>query len=94
VYHGANKREFAQRLRRLLEWAKGQPLRDSIDRRLNRLKDKSPLFHRAYDFAGASRTSNAVDRPMNYLDRCLFLMQYFHGAWPAAVQAARAMALL
>lgn len=92
--HGANKRVFAQRLRRFLEWAAAQPLRDSIDRRLKRLKDKSALFQRAYDFPGANRTSNAVDRPMNYLDRCLFSMQYFHGAWPAAVQTGRAMALL
>jgi hypothetical protein len=94
VYHGANKQEFAQRLRRLLEWAKGQPLRESIDRRLKRLKDKSPLFQSAYDFPGASRTSNAVDRPMNYLDRCLFSMQYFHGSWTSAVGAGRVMALL
>jgi hypothetical protein len=94
VYHGENKREFAQRLRRFLEWAKGQTLRDSIERRIKRLKGKSPLFQRAYDFSGVSRTSNAVDRPMNYLDRCLFSMQYFHGSWPAAVQAGRAMALL
>lgn len=94
VYHGATKREFAQRLRRFLEWAQGQSLRESIARRLQRLKDKSPLFQSAYDFDGARRTSNTVDRPMNYLDRCLFSMQYFHGSWPAAVGAGRAMALL
>lgn len=94
VYHAVNKREFAQRLRRFLQWADAQTLRESITRRLNRLKDKSALFQKAYDFDGASRTSNAVDRPMNYLDRCLFSMQYFHGSWPAAVQTGRAMALL
>jgi hypothetical protein len=94
VYQGGSKREFAQRLRRLLDWALGQELRDSIVQRLKRLKSKSPLFQRAYDFPGAHRTSNAVDRPMNYLDRCLFSMQYFHGSWPAAVQLGRSMALL
>jgi hypothetical protein len=94
VYHGANKREFAQRLRRLLEWAQGKELRESIERRLKRVREKSALFQKAYDFPAASRTSNAVDRPMNYLDRCLFSMQYFHGSWPAAVQSGRAMALL
>jgi hypothetical protein len=94
VYQGATKREFSQRLRRLLEWAKAQRLLESIAQRLKRLKHKSSVFQRAYDFPGANRTSNAVDRPMNYLERCLFSMQYFHGSWPAAVEAARAMALL
>jgi hypothetical protein len=31
---------------------------------------------------------------MNYLDRCLFSMQYFHGSRIAAVGTGRAMALL
>jgi hypothetical protein len=50
VYHGASKREFAQRLRRFLEWALAQNLRDSIAQRLTRLKGKSSLFQKAYDF--------------------------------------------
>ena len=94
IYHGASKREFAQRLRRFLEWVSSQTMRDSVTKRLNRLHDKSPLFQKAYDFPGAYRTSNAVDRPMNYLDRCLFFMQYFHGSWSSAVQSGRSMALL
>ena len=94
VYQGDSKRVFAQRLRRFLEWTADQDLRASIQSRLKRLKAKSPLFQRAYDFEGAPRTSNEVDRPMNYLDRTLFSMQYFHGSWDAAVQAGRAMAVL
>jgi hypothetical protein len=94
VYHGATKRQFAQRVRRLLEWSKEQNLRPSIAERLNRFRGKSLLFQRAYDFPEAARTSNAVDRPMNYLDRSLFAMQYFHGSWDAAVQSGRAMAVL
>ena len=72
IYHGNNKREFSQRLRRFLEWAKDQDLRASIQGRIQRLKGKSHRFQRAYDHEGAYRTSNAVDRPMNYLDRTLF----------------------
>ena len=87
IYHGESKREFAQRLRRFLEWADAQELRPSIQSRIQRLKTKSPQFQKAYDFEAAPRTSNAVDRPMNYLDRSLFSMQYFHGSWEAAVQA-------
>jgi|APDOM4702015191_1054821.scaffolds.fasta_scaffold57719_2 hypothetical protein len=94
VYHGNNKRQFSQRLRRLLEWSKKQNLRPSIAQRLGRLRGKSLLFQRAYDFPEAARTSNAVDRPMNFLDRSLFAMQYFHGSWDAAVQSGRAMAML
>lgn len=94
IYQGASKREFAQRLRRFLEWVSKQKLRDSIQTRIQRIRQKSSLFQRAYDVEGAPRTSNAVDRPMNYLDRTLFSMQYFHGSWDAAVQSGRAMALL
>ena len=94
VYKGASKREFAQRLRRFLEWANQQDLRDSIAGRIQRLRSKSHHFQRAYAVEGAPRTSNAVDRPMNYLDRALFSMQYFHGSWESAVQSGRAMAVL
>jgi hypothetical protein len=61
---------------------------------LRRLKDKSQVFQRAFDFPEAYRTSNQVDRPMNYLDRTLFAMQDFHGLWASAEQSSRAMALL
>ncbi len=62
--------------------------------RLRRLKDKSRFFQRAFDFPHAYRTSNQVDRPMNYLDRTLYAMQDFHGKWDSAEQSSRAMALL
>jgi hypothetical protein len=94
LYHATSKRHFAQRLRRLLEWIHTQSLPKAIDGRLHRLKAKSRFFQRAFDFPEAYRTSNQVDRPMNYLDRTLYAMQDFHGLWESAEQSSRAMALL
>jgi hypothetical protein len=94
LYRATSKRHFAQRLRRLLEWVNTRSLPRSIDGRLRRLKDKSQFFQRAFDFPDAYRTSNQVDRPMNYLDRTLYAMQDFHGKWESAEQSSRAMALL
>lgn len=94
LYQATSKRHFAQRLRRLLEWANTRTLPQAIDGRLRRLKSKSRFFQRAFDFPDAYRTSNQVDRPMNYLDRTLYAMQDFHGLWDSAEQSSRAMALL
>ena len=58
------------------------------------VKDMSRFFQQAFDFPDAYRTSNQVDRPMNYLDCTLYAMQNFHGLWESAEQSSRAMALL
>jgi hypothetical protein len=50
----------------------------AIEGRWRRLKDNSQVFQHAFDFPEAYRTSNQVDRPMNYLDRTLYAMQDFH----------------
>lgn len=94
IYHAETKRQFAQRLRRFLEWVQLRALPEPVKQRLLRLREKSQHFQRAYDFPGAYRTSNQVDRPMNYLDRILYAMQGFHGSWQAAEKEVRAMALL
>lgn len=47
-----------------------------------------------YDFPDAYRTSNALDRLMNYQDRLLYNMQYFHGTKDSARLQLRAMALI
>lgn len=94
IYHAATKRPFAQRLRRFLERLDKETLPDTIRKRLLRLRQKSTRFQRAYDFPEAYRTSNQVDRPMNYLDRILYAMQGFHGSWEAAEKEVKALALL
>ena len=94
IYHATSKRLFAQRIQRFIEWAKTASLPQAIDARVQRLRNKSPFFQRAYDCPDAYRTTNQADRPMNYLARALYAMQDFHGSWEAAELAVRSMALL
>ncbi|MFG6107717.1 hypothetical protein U2F10_36185 [Leptothoe sp. EHU-05/26/07-4] len=81
-------------MRRFLERTQSVELPNAIHDRLQRLREKSLFFQRAFDFPNAYRTSNQVDRPMNYLDRALYAMQDFHGAWEAAELSVRSMAML
>ena len=96
LYHSENLRQFSQRLRRLNEWAENPEnnVPDPVRQKLSRLKEKASQFKIAFQIPGAARTSNQVDRLMNYQDRILYGMQYFHGTLEAARQALRAMALL
>jgi hypothetical protein len=95
LYQATNKSQFAQRLRRLQEWATPEQIESDIVReKLHKLKAKAPQFQVAFDFPEAHRTSNALDRLMNYQDRYLYSMQYFHGSFESARLQLRAMALL
>jgi hypothetical protein len=96
LYHSVNCREFAQRLRRVWEWAQDPEtnLPQAVRDKLIKLKAKAPQFKIAFALPEAARTSNQVDRLMNYQDRLLYAMQYFHGTWATTQQALRAMALL
>jgi hypothetical protein len=51
-------------------------------------------FAKAYDFPGARRTSNMIDRLMNWQDEYLFNRKYFHGTYESAETAIRAWAVL
>jgi hypothetical protein len=94
VYEAVTRAQFSQRLRRFREWGLKHtslgPLRDAV----LSLCNKGPRFACAYSHRGAHRTSNAVDRLMNYQDRRLYAMGYFHGTLESARLAVRAMALL
>ncbi len=96
LYHSVNRQQFAQRLRRFTEWAANPKteLPDVVRQKILGLKAKAPAFKVAFDLPNAARTSNAVDRLMNYQDRLLDAMQYFHGSLASANQAVRAMALI
>ena len=95
VYKASSKRHFAQRLRRLREWAQRHVKQRSVLQRLLNLQGKkSQQFQVAYDYPDAARTSNMLDRLMNYQDRLLYAMQYFHGSEASARLYLRAMALL
>jgi hypothetical protein len=94
LYQSLDRRSFGQRLRRLLEWASQQDLSEVLQKKLQKLRQKSERFQLAFDFPATYRTSNQVDRLMNYQDRVLFAMQYFHGTKESMRQGIRAMALL
>ena len=94
LYRSLNRRQFAQRLRRLLEWAQTHVTIEPLLQKLLNLKTKAAQFTVFFDFPKAYRTSNQVDRLMNYQDRLLYDMLYFHGTHESANQALRAMALL
>ena len=94
IYKAPSKRQFSQRLRRIQEWAKKHVEPETVRQKLLNLKAKSAKFQTAYDFPDAYRTSNGLDRLMNYQDRVLYSMQYFHRSKNAARLQLRAMALL
>jgi hypothetical protein len=92
VYQAATKRQFAQRLRRVAEWTPlhlSGPVATMVLKMCRRRADFTP----AYDCPQAHRTSNAVDRLLNYQDRLLYAMRYWHGTTNSARLAVRAMAL-
>jgi hypothetical protein len=94
LYHSLNLRQFGQRLRRLQEWTRTAELPEPIHQKLRTLGAKASQFKVAFAIPNAYRTSNQVDQLINYQDRILYGMQYFHGTQAAANQALRAMALL
>jgi hypothetical protein len=93
AYHAPTKAHFAQRIRRLREWGQHQ-LTGPIQDKVLALSHKAPHFKIAFDFPTAYRTSNALDRLMNYQDRLLYAMQYLHGTQDSARLYVRAMALV
>ena len=67
---------------------------DSVRGAMSRIAANVTRYSQAYQHAGAPRTTNMVDRLINYQDRILFDMQSFHGTVHSANLATRAMALL
>ena len=94
VYRAETKQAFAQRIRRLEEWAKKTLDCGIVRDKILALCNKSPFFQKAYDHPGAHRTSNMADRLMKDQDRYLFFMQYFHGHFFSAEMGLRAWAIL
>jgi hypothetical protein len=92
VYHAATKGQFSQRLRRLAQWAH-TTLDGSVAEMIRKMAHHRDDFTPAYDCPQAARTTNAVDRVHNHLDRVLYAMHYCHGQQASARVAVRAWAL-
>lgn len=94
AYRATSKRAFAQRLRRLREWASNALPESEMKQKTLDLCNKRDEFSPSYDHLFAHRTSNMVDRLMRFLDRAFFNAQYFHGLPESAENRVRALALL
>lgn len=92
VYQGTNKREFGQRLRRFKEWAM-KKTSGKLSEAVLKVSQIKSEFMVSYDYPEAARTSNGLDRLMDYQDRVIYSMRYFHGKKETAELAVRAMAL-
>lgn len=95
-FRAESKRAFSQRIRRLSEWCQNteNEVPDVISAKIKKLRENLPQFSQTYDFPGAHRTSNMVDRLMQRMDRHLFSTKYFHGTMKSANLSIRAWALI
>ena len=94
-YQSQTKTSFAQRVRRLHEWAiKETGIPEVIIGPISKLRQNLSAFSTAYDFPGAHRTSNMIDRLMQRMHRHLFSTQYFHGSLSAAELSIRGWVLI
>jgi len=78
AYKAKNKHAFSQRIRRIREWAEN--ISDvRIKEKVLKLCKKKQSFMASYDFDNAHRTSNMVDRLMDFLDKFLYNRKYLKG---------------
>lgn len=75
AYAAQTRGQFSQRLRRFGEWAKVALEKGEAQTRVLSLCRKGPRFAKAYRYKGAKRTSNEIDRLMDYQDRVLYAMR-------------------
>ena len=93
AFRAPNRRSFAQRLRRLREWA-GKQLSGVVLETVLDLCSKRPRFAIAYGHPGGHRTSNLVDRVLRGMDGYFEAGQHLHGELAASRRHCRAWALL
>jgi len=94
VYHAETRASLAQRVRRLREWISPREIATTVKEKVLDLCAHAADFKKAFDHPEAYRTSNALDRLMDYQDRLLYTMQYFHSTTESASLYVRAMALV
>jgi hypothetical protein len=94
AYHAVNRRSFAQRLRRLLEWSQKQSLSAWLLEQVQKLCGRSNEYAVAYQYPGGHRTSNMLDRLMRSMNRYFEDCQHLHGSQEACEVHVRAWALL
>jgi hypothetical protein len=94
AFHAPDRRGFAQRLRRLAEWAREQALSAWLLEQVEKLCGRSKEYGLAYKYPGGHRTSNMLDRVMRSMNRYFEGCQHLHGSAEACGLHVRAWALL
>ena len=94
AYHAPTRRGFAQRLRRLREWAGQQVKATAVFEQVQKLCGRGGEYGRAYAYPGGHRTSNMLDRVLRRMHRYFEAGQHLHGAHAAGERRCRAWALL
>jgi hypothetical protein len=94
AYHAPDRRTFAQRLRRLWEWAQAQVRTAWVLEQVQKLCGRARDYGVAHAQPGGHRTSNMLDRQMRAMNRYFDDGQHLHGSQEAGALHCRAWALL
>jgi len=94
AYHAADRRSFAQRLRRLGEWVARSVGATYVLEQVRKLCGRGQDYGVAYAHPGGHRTSTMLDRVMRAMNRYFDDGQHLHGSEQACAQHGRAWALL
>jgi hypothetical protein len=94
AYHALDRRSFAQRLRRLGEWANRHVQATWVLEQVRKLCGRTREYGRAYAHPGSHRTSNMLDRVMRAMNRYFDGGQHLHGSEVACARHCRAWGLL
>jgi hypothetical protein len=94
AYHALSRRGFAQRMRRLWEWAKANVKAAWVLEQVKKMCGRSKEYAKAYTHPGGHRTSNMLDRLMRGMNRYFDRGQHLHGGQEACKRHVRAWALL
>jgi hypothetical protein len=93
-YRAPSRRGFAQRLRRLREWARRRGMSAWLLEQVEKLCGRSKEYAEAYSHPGGHRTSTMLDRVMRAMNRYFDDGQHLHGGAQACDRHCRAWALL
>jgi hypothetical protein len=94
AYQAPDRRRFAQRLRRLREWAEREVKAAWVLEQVRKLCGRAREYGVAYRHPGGQRTSNLLDRVMRAMNRYFDAGQHLHGSGRAVGRHVRAWALL
>ena len=94
AYHAPDRRRFAQRLRRLGEWASQHVQAAYVREQVRKLCGRGREYGAAYRQPGSHRTSNMLDRVMRGMNRYFEDGQHLHGSKEACDRHSRAWAML